>query len=107
MYEKAIGSEQPFHAGGYKYLTMCSWALSAVSALVALLPFIYIWRMIEEALRVAPDFSQAQSLAHNGWMAVLFAVSSYQYDKPTHSGSRTSERPPHFLPQWSSCLLPR
>ena len=25
-------------------------------------------------MEVAPDFSQAQNLTHNGWMAVLFAV---------------------------------
>ena len=48
--------------------------MSAISALMALIPFWYIWRIIDEVLRVAPDFSQAQNLVHNGWMAVLFAV---------------------------------
>ena len=29
---------------------------------------------MQEVLEVAPDFSRAQNLTHNGWMAVLFAV---------------------------------
>lgn len=64
------------YAGGYRYLTIASWILSAVSALMALVPFLYIWRIIKEVLDTAPDFSAAQNLAHNGWMAVLFAVLS-------------------------------
>lgn len=61
-------------AGSHKYLTYASWALSAVSALIALVPFYYIWKVMQEVLAVAPDFSRAQNLTHNGWMAVLFAV---------------------------------
>lgn len=62
------------YAGGYKYLTIASWFLSAISALIALVPFVYIWALIREVLEVAPAFSQAQNLAHYGWMAVLFAA---------------------------------
>jgi len=61
-------------AGSHKYLTYASWVLSAISALVALVPFYYIWKVMQEVLAVAPDFSRAQNLTHNGWMAVLFAV---------------------------------
>ena len=61
-------------AGSHKYLTYASWVLSAISALIALAPFYYIWKMIKEVLEVAPDFGQAQNLTGNGWMAVLFAV---------------------------------
>ena len=64
------------YAGSFRYLTITSWILSAISALVALLPFVYIWKMMKEVLEVAPDFGAAQNLAHNGWMAVLFAVVS-------------------------------
>ena len=64
------------YAGGYRYLTIASWILSALSALVALLPFIYIWKVIKEVLDVAPNFGDAQNLTHNGWMAVLFAVAA-------------------------------
>lgn len=64
------------YAGSFRYLTIFSWILSAISALVALLPFVYIWKIIKEVLEVAPNYSAAQNLAHNGWMAVLFAVVS-------------------------------
>lgn len=64
------------YAGAHRFLTYASWVFSALSALMALVPFWYIWKIIREVLAVAPDFSQAQGLTHNGWMAVLFAVLS-------------------------------
>ncbi len=63
-------------AGGYRYFTYASWVLSALSALIALVPFWYIWNILREVLEVAPDFSRAQGLTQNGWMAVVFAVLS-------------------------------
>ncbi len=62
------------YAGGHKYLTYASWVLSALSALLALIPYYYIWLVMREVLEAAPDFAAAQNLTHNGWMAVLFAV---------------------------------
>ncbi len=62
------------YAGKYRYLTYASWFLSAVSALIALAPYWYIWRIIREVLAAAPDFSQAQGLVRSGCLAVLFAV---------------------------------
>ena len=56
------------YAGGHRYLTY------AVSALLALVPYYYIWLVMKEVLEVNPDFDKAQNLAHNGWMAVIFAV---------------------------------
>ena len=61
-------------AGSYRYLSYASWILSAISALIALVPYYFIWQVMREVLEVAPDFSRAQNLTHNGWMAVLFAV---------------------------------
>ena len=61
-------------AGSYRYLTYASWILSAISALIALVPYYFIWQVMREVLEVAPDFSHAQNLTYNGWMAVLFAV---------------------------------
>lgn len=61
-------------AGSYRYLTYASWILSAISALIALVPYYFIWQVMREVLEVAPNFSRAQNLTHNGWMAVLFAV---------------------------------
>ena len=50
------------YAGGHKILTYLSWALSAMSALLALVPFWYIWRIIHDILEVSPDFSQADNV---------------------------------------------
>ena len=61
-------------AGSYRYLTYASWILSAISALIALVPYYFIWQVMREVLEVAPDFSRAQNLTCNGWMAVMFAV---------------------------------
>lgn len=63
-------------AGSFRYLTYASWVLSAVSALLALVPFYYIWRILREVLAAAPNFSQAQGLTQNGWLAVAFSVLS-------------------------------
>ena len=65
------------YAGNYRYFTYASWVLSAVSALVALVPFVYIWKILRDVLNAAPDYAQAVSIPHYGWMAVLFAVLSY------------------------------
>lgn len=64
------------YAGNHRYFTYSSWILSAASAIIALVPFWYIWKIIREVLAVAPDFSRAQDLTRNGWMAVLFSVLS-------------------------------
>ena len=64
------------YAGKYKYLTIASWVLSAASALTALAPFVYIWKIVREVLDAAPDFRAAEHLGRYGWMAVLFAVLS-------------------------------
>ena len=62
------------YAGKYRILTYLSWILSTVSALIALLPFWYIWRILREVIETAPRYAQAVHVTHYGWMAVLFAV---------------------------------
>ena len=65
------------YAGRHKYLTYASWILAAISALVALLPFIYIWKIIKEVLDVMPNFSEATGLVKNGVTAMVFAVAAF------------------------------
>lgn len=62
------------YAGNRKTLTYISWVLSAASALISLLPFWYIWKILDEVISVAPDFDKAKNITHYGWLAVLFAV---------------------------------
>ena len=64
------------YAGGYRILTYLSWVLSVMSALLALVPFWYIWRIIHDILEVSPDFVEAGNVTGYGWSAVLFAVIS-------------------------------
>ena len=65
------------YAGGHRAFTYASWVLSALSALVALVPFLYIWLILRDVLAAAPDYSQAVRIPHYGWMAVLFAALAY------------------------------
>lgn len=64
------------YAGKYKYLTLTSRILSALSAFIALVPFYYIWKIIGEVIKTAPDFSKARGIVQNGWLAVIFSVAA-------------------------------
>lgn len=65
------------YAGKRKYFSYASWVLAALSALVALAPFYFIFNIIKEVFETTPDFGNAKNLTFNGWMAVLFAVVGY------------------------------
>lgn len=65
-----------YYAGSFKYLSILSWILSGISALIALAPFYFIWKIIKEVLRVAPEYGKAENLSAYGWEAVGFAVLS-------------------------------
>ena len=64
------------YAGPYRVLVYISWILSGVSAVLALLPFYFLWKIIQEILNVMPDFAQATELTYNGWMALITALAS-------------------------------
>ena len=64
------------YAGNRKILSYLSWFFAAVSALIALVPFWYIWRILKEVIEVAPNFGEAVNITHYGWMAVLFAAAA-------------------------------
>ena len=65
------------YAGKRKFFSYASWVLAAFSALVALAPFYFIFKIIKEVIKTSPDFGNAKNLTFNGWMAVLFAVVGY------------------------------
>ena len=64
------------YAGKYRILTYLSWLLSAAGALLALVPFWYIWRILREVIEVAPQYKNAAHVTFYGWMAVVFAVAA-------------------------------
>ena len=43
------------YAGGHRYLTYLSLLLSAVSAVLALFPFVFLFQIIREVIAAAPD----------------------------------------------------
>ena len=55
-------------------MTYLSWVLAAAGALLALVPFGYIWRILKEVIEVAPQYENAVHVTQYGWMAVAFAV---------------------------------
>lgn len=63
-------------SGNYKYLTIVGCILAGISAILGLMPFIYIWKMIEEIISVMPNYSNAVNLAHYGWMALYYGLLS-------------------------------
>ena len=62
------------YAGSHKGLTFLGLALSAVSMLLSMAPYICIWLAARDLIAVAPDWTQAQSVAQYGWLAFAFAV---------------------------------
>lgn len=62
------------YSGNYKYLTIVAMFLSALSAICLLVPFVYIWDVVNALLAVAPDFTKAQNLDVYAINAFTFAV---------------------------------
>ena len=62
------------YAGSHKSLTFLGLALSAVSMLLSMAPYICIWLAARDLIAVAPDWTKAQSVAQYGWLAFAFAV---------------------------------
>lgn len=65
------------YAGRRRVLTYLSWVLSAVSALTALVPFIFVWLIVREVIEADGNFAAVQGeLALYGWWAVGSALIS-------------------------------
>ncbi|QFJ55143.1 ABC transporter ATP-binding protein [Pseudobutyrivibrio xylanivorans] len=75
--KKSVLPQLFVYAGKHKYLTIASWILAGISALLALAPFYFIWCIIREVIEVRPDFSQATHIKTYGWWAVGMAVLSF------------------------------
>ncbi len=61
------------YSGKYKYLSILGCVLSAISAVLLLIPFVYIYQIIEQLLTTIPNYNSAliQNLA---FMALIFGV---------------------------------
>ncbi len=61
------------YSGNYKYLTILGMIFSGLSAISLLIPFIYIWDVVNALLVVAPDFAKAQNLESYAVGAFFYA----------------------------------
>ena len=62
------------YAGSHRRLTLLGLALSAVSMVCSMIPYLCIWLAARDLIAVAPDWTQAQSVTDYGWIAFAFAV---------------------------------
>ena len=62
------------YAGNLKGLTFLGMALSAVAMVLGMLPYICIWLVARDLIRVAPDWTAASGIGSYGWMAFGSAV---------------------------------
>lgn len=63
-------------AGNCKPLTILGCILSGVSAILTIIPFICIWKVVEEIFRAMPNIENAQNLVFYGWMGLFFSIAS-------------------------------
>lgn len=61
-------------AGEYRGLTYIGCALSAVSMVISMAPYVCIWLAIRDLVAVAPDWTAATGVAGYGWAAFGFAM---------------------------------
>ncbi len=61
-------------AGGHKGLTVLGMVLSGVSAIVALLPVVFVWWGIGDILEIYPHVTLTEGIQKNAWLAVACAV---------------------------------
>lgn len=62
------------YAGKHKYLTILSLLLSSISAILLIMPFIWIWKVVQVLLEVYPDYTQVGNATQYGLYALYFAL---------------------------------
>ena len=64
------------YAGGHKNLTLLGCILSALSAVLGLIPYVCVWQAARNVLEVWPGLDGASDLPRWGWTAVWTAIGS-------------------------------
>ena len=64
------------YAGGHRWLTALGCLLSALSAVLGLIPYVCVWLVARAVLTDWPGLSSAVGLERWGWIAVWFAIGS-------------------------------
>ena len=73
--KKGIGEILDF-GGNFQLFTILGCILSGISAVLSLMPFMYIWFVVRDVFEAYPNVSEAKNLVYYGWMAVIFAITS-------------------------------
>ena len=63
-------------AEGHKYLSYACCILALISAVLALVPYYFIWKIIQELLELNPNFNESPNIVKYGLLAVLFSILS-------------------------------
>lgn len=61
-------------SGSFKVLTVTGCVLSALNAVIAIMPLVCVWFVADGLVRIAPNWDQAEVALSWGWWAVGFAV---------------------------------
>ena len=64
------------YAGGHKNLTLLGCILSALSAVLGLIPYVCVWLAARNVLKAWPVPGGTSGLARWGWLAVWTAIGS-------------------------------
>ena len=64
------------YAGGHRNLTLLGCILSALSAVLGLIPYVCVWLAARDVLETWPALTGVSGSAHWGWTAVWTAVIS-------------------------------
>jgi ATP-binding cassette subfamily B protein len=63
-------------AGHWKNVSLIGCVLSGISAVLGILPYVFIFFIVRDVLVVWPNFGEAVGLLRYGWLAAAFAVGS-------------------------------
>lgn len=63
-------------ADTHKYLTIIGIVLSGLSAVISLLPVVFIWLGVKEIFSIYPNIVMTDKLVSYAWLAVILAVTS-------------------------------
>lgn len=73
--EKSVLAELMGYAGKRKILTILACILSAISATVLLLPYVFVWKVVQIVINNWGNLSGvSDAMIRNGWLAVICAI---------------------------------
>ncbi len=72
--KKSLLAKLNSFAGGYQHLISLGMILSGISAVMTLLPIIFIYRGVSEIIAIYPHITLTSTIISNAWLAALSAI---------------------------------